>query len=278
MSGRALTDARSRPAPPVIKWTGSKRSQAHHIFKQFPPYNRYFEPFVGSGALLYLAARPGTVAGDIYEPLIELWCLIQTDVEVVIHDYAQQWRRLQQDLPAYFYQVRDRFNLKPNPLDLLFLTRTCVNGITRFNYRGQFNNSFHLSRRGLVPERFASIAEAWHRAIQGVAFVCQDYAETLAEASAGDFVYLDPPYAGNKQRYAKNLDAERFFAVLESLNRRGVRWALSFDGKRGLQDYTHPVPKELYKQHVLVTSGNSAVGKVLNAVVEVVDESLYMNY
>jgi DNA adenine methylase len=185
---------------------------------------------------------------------------------------------LQKDLPNYYYEVRDRFNRKPNPFDLNFLVRTCVNGIIRFNHDGQFNNSFHLSRKGMQPERFAKVVEAWHEVIKGVTFVCQDYAQTVAEAEEGDFVYFDPPYAGNNMRYTSGLDLDRFFGQLEELNRRNVKWALSFDGRRGSTDLSHPVSKELYKRKFLLPSGNSAVGKVLNGPVEQVHESLYLNY
>ena len=130
----------------------------------------------------------------------------------------------------------------------------------------------------MEPERFERIVAQWHGAIQGVRFVCQDFAETLSETVEGDFVYLDPPYAGNKQRYAKDLDIARFFEALESLNRRGVKWALSFDGKRGEHDLIHDVPVGLYRRHLLLSSGLSAVNKVLNGPVEAVEESLYLNY
>ena len=168
---------------------------------------------------------------------------MQTDPDLVVADYARQWQALQDDLPGYYYGVRDRFNRRPTPLDLSFLMRTCVNGIVRFNDDGRFNNSFHLSRKGMDPRRFEPCVRAWHARIQGVRFVCQDYAETVAEASQGDFVYFDPPYAGNRQRYINNLDRDRFFAVLESLNHRGVLWALSFDGRRGGKDLTCDLPR-----------------------------------
>ena len=264
--------------PSLVKWTGSKRSQACSIAKLIPTYRTYFEPFVGSGALLYLAARPGSVAGDIYKPLIDLWQMVQQNPELVINDYAKQWKSLQDNLPDYYYTVRDRFNETLTPLDLSFLMRTCVNGIVRFNERGGFNNSFHLSRKGMEPVRFKAIVRAWHEVIQGVRFVCQDYADTVEEAKKGDFVYFDPPYAGNKQRYSEDLDLKRFFGVLADLNRREIRWALSFDGKRGDKDLTHDVPKDLYVRQLFITSGNSAVGKVLNGPVEEVQESLYLNY
>ena len=102
--------------------------------------------------------------------------------------------------------------------------------------------------------------------------------ETLATTGKDDFVYFDPPYAGNRQRYIENLDLERFFDTLEALNQRGVKWALSFDGKRGKEDLTHNVPETLFKRQLYLTSGNSAVNKVLNGPIEQVAESLYLNY
>lgn len=282
----------AKTIPSLIKWTGSKRSQANAIARLMPSYQRYFEPFVGGGALLFLAAHTASVAGDIYRPLIELWTLIQSDPSTVIDNYKTQWLELNDELdafdiknmargngiPKYYYTVRDRFNQAPDALDLNFLMRTCVNGIVRFNDDGQFNNSFHLSRRGMQPQRFANIVQKWSSVLQGVEFVCQDYTTTLKQAEHGDFVYLDPPYAGNKQRYIGDLDLDSFFTELESLNRRGVNWALSFDGRRGHQDLTHDVPKSLYKRQLFLSSGNSAVNKVLNGPVENVEESLYLNY
>jgi len=267
-----------RRIPSLIKWTGSKRSQAEAIRKLMPEYERYFEPFLGGGAMLYLAARPKSVGGDVYSPLIELWKAVQAEPDSVVKDYEDQWTKLQADFPGYFYKVRERFNRQPNPLDLSFLMRTCVNGIVRFNDSGEFNNSFHLSRKGMEPRRFEQTVQAWSERIRGVRFLCQDYEATVAEAHEGDFVYFDPPYAGNHQRYVEDLDIERFFTVLESLNRRGVKWAWSFDGQRGGTDLSHPVPASLYKRRLLLASGNSAVGKVLNGPVEQVEESLYLNY
>ena len=283
---------RARAVPSLIKWTGSKRSQAAAIAAQMPEYRRYFEPFLGGGALLFLAGVPRSVAGDIYEPLVQLWRLVQCDPQALVADYCKQWHSLQQELqsidpanvgqrggfPRYYYRVRDRFNERHSPLDLNFLMRTCVNGIVRFNEDGRFNNSFHLSRSGMTPERFERTVQAWHQVVQNVTFLCQDYSRTIALAEKGDFVYFDPPYAGNRQRYIQDLDLDRFFAALEDLNRRQVHWALSFDGRRGSRDMVRAVPKALYRRRLLIPSGNSAVGKVLNGPVEPVEESLYLNY
>ncbi|MGC9271857.1 DNA adenine methylase [Acidiphilium sp.] len=264
--------------PSLLKWTGSKRSQATRIAAYAPAFNRYYEPFLGGGALLYLMAKPGAVAADIYAPLTAFWTMVRDNPERLIADYARQWEALQADLPGYFYVVRDRFNMTRQPEDLNFLMRTCVNGIVRFNNKSDFNNSFHLSRKGMLPRRFAGIVRLWTDKLRGVEIRSGDFEETIADAQAGDFVYLDPPYAGNKQRYISDLDVARFGDVLDHLNRRGVRWALSFDGVRGGTIYDHTIPSDIYRRKVLLNSGYSAIAKVLNGPVEMVTESLYLNY
>ncbi|MBI2373590.1 MAG: DNA adenine methylase [Deltaproteobacteria bacterium] len=264
--------------PSLLKWTGSKRHQAHRIYARFPPHRRYFEPFLGGGALLYLAARPGCVAGDSYSPLIEVFRLAQREPRELVENYRAQWERLQEDLPGYFYEVRSRFNERPNGFDLCFLMRTCVNGIARFNRLGEFNNSFHLSRPGMHPSRFEGVVNTWAARLSGVELRCEDYAATVEEAREGDFVYFDPPYAGSAHRYLENLDEARLYAALDRLNARGVRWIVSFDGSRGGADLTHPVPEVLFRRRELLEAGHSAVGKVLNGPVERVFESLYMNF
>ena len=294
LNGRATTrqrprntsDAVSIPAkksgrgsiPSLIKWTGSKRSLARTIADFAPPCQRYLEPFLGGGSLLYLLVTPRTIASDIYEPLIKLWLLIRDNPSEVVADYTKQWQSLQENLPDYYYKVRERFNCEPNPLDLNFLTRTCVNGIIRFNKEGEFNNSFHLSRKGMQPQRFGTIVSKWHQAIQNVEFQCADYQDTLSDADEDDFVYLDPPYAGNHMRYTSNLEFDRFFRQLEELNQRNVKWALSFDGHRGNREVANAIPNELYRRRFLIRSGNSPTGAVLNGAIEGVHESLYLNY
>ena len=283
---------KKRSVPSLIKWTGSKRSHASCICALMPYFSHHVEPFLGVGAVMFFASRGNALAGDVYEPLVNLWRIVQEDPDSLVQDYAQQWNCLQEELdslvetkfkrrsgiPEYYYHVRSRFNQEESPLDLNFLMRTCVNGIVRFNDDGEFNNSFHLSRRGMNPERFEKVVQEWHRVVKGVLFVCQDYEATLASAKRGDFVYLDPPYAGNHQRYVESLDLERFFGVLEDLNRRDVKWALSFDGIRGENDLTHDVPSSLFKRQLYLENGNSAVHKVLNGPIEMVRDSLYLNY
>lgn len=288
-----VSGRKSVAIPSLIKWTGSKRSQAGRIMELAPArYDRFIEPFVGGGALLYLAAVPGSIAGDVYAPLIGLWKLLQSEPERVVDSYREHWAAASAELdtydlsalpkteplPRYFYKVRTHFNQHSDPLDLNFILRTCVNGIVRFNDKGEFNNSFHLSRRGMQPDKFATVIRQWSDVLKHIQFHCQGFDETLAMAKPGDFVYMDPPYAGNKQRYIDDLDVDAFFDELDNLNRRGVKWALSFDGHRGEANLVYDVPASLYKRHVLLSNGSSAVNRVLNGAVEDLHESLYLNY
>ena len=268
----------SGDVPSLMKWTGSKRSQASRISAFAPQFDRYYEPFLGGGAMLFMLGRQRSIGGDVYAPLISFWKMVRDEPDRIIEDYASQWAALQEDLPGYYYIVRERFNAEQRPEDLNFLMRTCVNGIVRFSKKGDFNNSFHLSRKGMLPNRFQKIVREWSTRIQGVEFRHGDFEETTADARRGDFIYLDPPYAGNKQRYIGDLDVDRFYKFLDDLNRRDIKWALSFDGKRGQTEYDYALPPGIYKRVERLNSGHSAVAKVLNGPIEVVTESLYLSY
>ena len=270
----------SRP-PSLIKWSGSKRSTAFDIFKLAPSrFNRYFEPFLGGGALLfYFAGYREAFASDIYSPLIDFWNHVKASPDKLHEHYEENWVKLQQSFPEHYYEVRKNFNQEPNGLDLAFLSRTCVNGIIRFNSNGEFNNSLHLSRRGMKPELFKKVVNEWSHKLYNTTFTARSFENILTEIKENDFVYLDPPYLGSRNRYIESLRRENLIDFLKELNYRKAKWALSFDGSRGDTDYCQElIPKELYCKRVLLNAGLSAVSKVLNAKVEDVVESLYLNY
>ncbi len=264
---------------PVIKWSGSKRSQAEEIATLFPEdFNCYFEPFLGGGSILGYLKPQKAICGDVCEPLIDLWRLIQADPELVACEYTKRWNKLQEEGYETYYRFRSKFNETKSPHDFLFLSRTCVNGLIRFNKNGEFNNSLHYSRKGIDPSRLEKIISNWSQIIQNCSFLKTDYRDTTKKAVTNDFVYLDPPYFNTRGRYFGTIDFKDFLDYLESLNSRGVKFALSFDGTRGETEYTVELPKKLYKRHVFIHSGNSTFNKVQNNKIEAVRESLYLNY
>lgn len=264
---------------PVIKWSGSKRSQSAVIKSFFPAaFGTYYEPFLGGGSMLYAMAPEKSVCGDICKPLIDLWIEIRDRPENLAEEYEVRWKRLQSEGYTAYYAIRDDFNRAKSPYDLLFLSRTCVNGLIRFNDNGDFNNSLHYSRPGIHPDSLKRIIADWSSRIQRTAFFSADYASVTASAEPGDVIYLDPPYFHTKGRYFGTIDFGRFLEYLDDLNRRGIRFLLSHDGMRAGEDYTVALPKELYKRHELIPSGNSTFKKVIDKETQPVFESLYLNY
>lgn len=227
---------------------------------------------------MYAINPSKAICGDICEPLIEFWKIVQNNPQEVIKYYSEEWNRLQKDGYEVYYDIRSRFNKDKSPLDLLFLSRTCVNGLIRFNAEGEFNNSFHHTRKGINPNRFEKIVLDWHERIRNVQFLCGDYRETTQTATRNDIIYLDPPYENTKGRYYGTINYSEFYMYLEDLNHRGIRYILSFDGVRGEKEYGTGIPKELYVKKLLLASGNSSFKKVMDKSNEQVYEALYLNW
>ncbi len=264
---------------PVIKWSGSKRSQSDTIVSFMPEkFNCYFEPFIGGGSILYSLEPQNGICGDICEPLIGLWNQIKDSPNDLAASYEARWARLQQDGYQVFNEIRSSFNQNHKPEDLLFLSRTCVNGLIRFNSNGEFNNTFHHTRPGISPERLKKIIFDWSKKISTITFISGDYRETTRSAKSGDLIYLDPPYFHTKGRYYGAINFNEFVEYLEDLNKRDIKYVLSFDGIRGEEDYTVLLPRKLYKRHELIPSGNSSFKKVMDKENLKVYESLYLNY
>ena len=217
---------------------------------------------------------------DINSDLIRLWETIKKKPLDLADGYTQLWTEL--NAPdddkarkiAYYNAIRERFNRFREPTDFLFLLRTCANGMPRYNSKGDFNTSFHITRNGIRPETMRTLLTEWSALLarHNVCFTATSY-ETI-KSRPGDFLYLDPPYAATKGIYYGSLDYERFF---QWLSRQQGRYALSFDGRTGNHDYTYAVPKELYDTHVYICSGNSSFRRVTgHSKDSFVHESLYI--
>lgn len=142
---------------PVIKWSGSKRSQACEIVKHFPQtIYTYYEPFCGGASVLRELMDSNIrvkhyVCSDLNEGLINLWNEIKNNPKEVADYYEKLWNEMNGDKSkdkdykrAYFESVRERYNKEHNPLDFMFIMRTTTNGMPRYNQNGEFNNSFHI--------------------------------------------------------------------------------------------------------------------------------------
>lgn len=271
---------------PVIKWSGSKRSQATEIVSHFPKeIDTYYEPFVGGGSVMRVLLESDVkvnriICSDLNSDLIELWNAIKERPNDVIEHYAFLWNmmNINEDKALkrkFFEDVRERYNKEHNPLDFMFIMRTTTNGMPRYNSKGEFNNSFHITRNGINPYTLLNIVTEWSKLLndRNVEFKCHSYEEITPNDK--DLCYCDPPYAGTKGMYFGGFDNTKFFEWLKGLK---CKWLLSYDGKSGKEDNTYDVPRDLYNEHLYVKSGNSSFKRVIGKSKDsVVYESLYLN-
>ena len=270
---------------PVIKWSGSKRSQAENILTYFPKeIDTYYEPFCGGASVLRRLLSSDIkvnryVCSDLNSGLIDLWNEIINNPERVSSYYKKLWNELNQDddkqrKKEYFATVRERYNREHNPLDFMFIMRTTTNGMPRYNRDGEFNNSFHVTRNGIIPETLEKIIYEWSELLNKnkVEFIACSYDEIKPKEN--DFVYLDPPYANTKGMYYGTIDYEKLWNWLRNLP---CKYALSFDGISGEEDNTWNVPQDVYSRHEYLLNGNSSfkrtIGKSNDSIVY---ESLYL--
>ena len=219
------------------------------------------------------------VAGDVIGELIDLWICIRDEPEKTASEYTKRWQKLQDQGHTAYYAVRESFNRTRNPHDFLFLTRTCVNGLIRFNGDGDFNNSLHHTRPGIAPQRLREVMLKWSIALQGVSFAKTDYRETLSTVAEGDLVFLDPPYAGTRGRYTQEkFEVAGFYEELERLNDVGAKWVVTFDGYAGERTYKEALPKNLFETRLALPTGNSPFTKLMRTGVDAVVESVYLNF
>jgi len=270
---------------PAIKWSGSKRSQAEKIISYFPQeINTYYEPFCGGASVLRRLLDSGIkvnsyICSDVNDGLIALWNEIKNNPTEVSDYYAKLWQELNHDTDKerkkqYFARIRERFNREKNPLDFMFIMRTTTNGMPRYNKKGEFNNTFHVTRDGIAPQTLEKVLYDWSKLLNqhNVEFRCCSYEKIQPEKD--DFVYLDPPYANTKGMYYGTIDYDRLWEWLKNIK---CKYVLSFDGRSGDTDSTYEVPKHIYSTHEYILSGNSSfkrtIGKSRDSMVY---ESLYI--
>lgn len=278
---------------PIIKWSGSKRSQCQDILSYFPDdIDTYYEPFCGGCSMLMGLIRSDKkvnryICSDINSDLINLWKNIKSNPDEVFSVYSQLWNELNKDddkdrKRKFFEEQRDLYNKNHDPNVFFFIMRTTTNGMPRYNSKGEFNNSFHITRNGIEPDRLYPILTDWHNKLveKDVQFIADSYENVLINLNENDFIYMDPPYFNTKGMYMKNtINFKDFFKFIGNLSENNIKYALSFDGKSGKTDNTYDLPKECYKQHLFIKSGNSSfkrtIGKDKHAIVY---ESLYLNF
>jgi len=193
-------------AKPFLKWAGGKTQLLPALLELVPDdFNQYIEPFVGAGALFFALAghRPALIS-DANEELVHTYIAVRDNVTSVI-DRLKEMRNDKEFF--YFVRSQDVSQLKPyeRAARLIFLNKTCFNGLYRVNRHGRFNTPYNGNEGANFIQEDVLIAAS--NALKGVKIAFGDYRAILEEnATNGDFVFLDPPY----QPVGKYSDFKRY--------------------------------------------------------------------
>lgn len=217
------------PVRPLLRWAGSKRSAMRYLSEHAPKkYNRYFEPFVGSGALFFHLRPTSSILSDLNGELINFYNILKQDPVKLFLGMTGIPRE-----KSTYLEVREKLITEANPFDRAvyfgYLNRNCFNGLYRTNKAGHFNVPYAEAGRSQYPTEGDFIAAA--KLLNSSEIVLGDFREVIMRnLSEGDFVYLDPPYLKTEGRIFSEYVAGHF----SSSDLGSLQETLSFiDGSGG---------------------------------------------
>ena len=186
---------------PFVKWAGGKRQLIPILNQNLPEsFGTYYEPFLGGGALLFhiLTDKNGQKCSisDLNSDLVLAYTTIRDRIDALITSLKNHERNYQKDSESYYYSIREsnpRSEIEKTSR-LIFLNRTCFNGLYRVNSKGKFNVPLgKYSNPNIVNEEniraVSHILQSSRTAIK-----CRDFEAVLRDAKKGDLIYFDPPY------------------------------------------------------------------------------------
>ena len=228
---------------PFVKWAGGKRQLMAELEKNFPTkFGTYLEPFLGGGAVMFdlLTKVPNLKCNvsDLNSDLVLAYITIRDRSEKLIESLENHSKNYHKDSTGYYYEVRKQ---EPkNQIDkvsrLLFLNKTCFNGLYRVNSKGKFNVPLgrYTNPNIVNRENLQSVSKILQSG--KIKISCRDFSSIIKDAKKGDFVYFDPPYqpvsdtasfTSYTHRDFTEDDLERLADLADQLNSKGCNVMLS---------------------------------------------------
>ena len=243
---------------PFVKWAGGKRQLVPTILANHLPKNynlqTYYEPFIGGGALLFSLQPKKAVINDSNAELINCYRIIKNSLDELIEDLKNH-----KNDEYYYYEIRDwdrekNFKSKTEvqrASRIIFLNKTCYNGLFRVNSQGQFNVPFGKYKNPNILDIAVLKAVNKYLNENQVTILNSDFQKAVKDAKRGDFIYFDPPYdpvsetasfTGYDVNGFNKQEQRRLKEVLDDLNSRGCHILLS-------NAYTEFI-EDLYKDYL----------------------------
>jgi DNA adenine methylase len=247
----------------LLKWVGNKQRFAAKITRFFPAdYGRYFEPFLGSGAVLATVSPFKSLASDTFGPLMEIWKMLKRNPKLLIEWYAVRRNRIGKETKEQVYDtIRTSYNKEPNGADFLFLARACYGGIVRFRKADGHMSTPCGAHIPISVESFAKRVEEWRNRVKHVNFARCDYQDAFAEAKRGDLIYCDPPYSDSQAILygSQGFKLSQLMNEIEIAKSKGIKVALSIDGRKKSGDHVVKldIPAALFEEEIFIDLGNS---------------------
>jgi len=228
---------------PFVKWAGGKRQLIPVLSQHIPKnFGSFFEPFLGGGAMLFhlLSQNPKQrfIVSDLNSDLVLSYITIRDRADELIYSLKNHAKKYSKNSDTYYYSVRasEPKGQIEKTSRLIFLNRTCFNGLYRVNSKGKFNVPLgRYSNPNIVnEENILAVSDILQS--KKVSIKCQDFAAVLDNAKKDDFVYFDPPYQPISQtanftsyttRDFTTKDLKRLSKVCQDLDSRGCKIMLS---------------------------------------------------
>lgn len=258
---------------PPIKSQGIKTKLVNWISSNVEDiqYERWVEPFMGTGVVAFNVRPKKALLCDSNPHLISFYRALQSKeiTSGLVRKYlTEEGEKLLKSNGQYYYEVRDRFNSSGNPLDFLFLSRSCFNGMMRFNRKGGFNvpfcnkpNRFAQALVTKITNQVGNISQIIE--FGDYTFKNQDFKETLKELNPNDLVYSDPPYIGRHVDYFDSWSEEEEITLNKSLTGSNVKFILStwLSNKYRTNNYVFSIWRECFvstKEHFYHVGGKES--------------------
>lgn len=242
---------------PFLKWAGGKRQLLPEIRSYLPSsFKTYYEPFIGGGAVLFDCQPEQAVVNDINCEIINVYRVIKDDVEGLIARLKEH-----KNDEDYYYRLReldrteqfDDLSSVEKAARIIYLNKTCFNGLFRVNTQGQFNVPFGKYKRpNIVNEDVLRAINSFLNRSR-LEILNKDFEEALEGISSEDFVYFDPPYdplsdsssfTGYTLSGFSRDEQRRLKGLCDRLHSRGVKFLLS--------NSATPFIEELYKDYDII--------------------------
>ena len=271
----------------LLKWIGNKQRFSETIISYMPSsFNNYYEPFLGSGAvmadLLYHDKNElfphfnHAYGSDVLPFLIDIFQLVKDNPDTLSDFYRKEIEDYYSRPESKYEEIRDRFNEKHNPFDFLLLSRTCYSGVIRFRKADGYMSTPRGPHRPLSPNTFDKRITEWNHLLQKASFNCESYTIAMDKATEGDVVYCDPPYTHSQSIIygAQDFDIETLWRKIGECKERGAKVLLSINGMRDSEkkDISVTPPDGLFERKLMVNCGTSMIDRLQNTGKEMKDK------